>query len=156
MGVDRSARLIEIAQRADAAGRYWVAPIDALPTDDAEARLVLCVNVLPHVVDLPAAARELARVLPRGGVLIAGHRHPVAESATADAQAPGELRIRGYFERVAHAVPLGQGQVFHQQRTIEEYVRTLTGAGFALDDLREVPDSTGSTPAYLDLRLVRG
>jgi hypothetical protein len=52
-------------------------------------------------------------------------------------------------------VPLGNGLVFHQHRTIEDYVRTFAGVGFALDDLREVADPGGSSPAYLDLRLVR-
>jgi hypothetical protein len=31
-------------------------------------------------------------------------------------------------------------------------VRAVLGAGFVLDDLREVPGPTGSTPRYLDLR----
>lgn len=154
VGIDRSAALVEIARSADPDGRYQVAAIDALPVDDGAACLVLCVNLLPHVVDLPGAAGELARVLPAGGVLVAGHRHPIAEAGIPGAEA-GELRVRSYFVREAHAVPLGAGEVFHQHRTVEEYTRTLTGAGFLLEDLREVPDPSGSTPAYLDLRLVR-
>lgn len=154
VGVDRSPALIELARRAHPRGRYHVGSIDALPADDGAAELVLCVNVLPHVVDLRLAAQELARVLPEGGVLVAGHRHPVAVAGAHDAET-GELRVQGYFARKAHAVPLGTGHVFHHHRTIEEYLRTFTGAGFALDDLREVADPTGSTPAFLDLRLVR-
>ena len=154
VGVDRSEALIEVARRSHPPGRYHVGSIDALPADDGAAELVLCVNVLPHVVDLDRASEELARVLPRGGVLVAGHRHPVAEAGTADTET-GELRVHGYFDRVPHAVPLGDGRVFHQHRTIEDYVRAFTGVGFVLDDLREVPDPTGSAPAYLDLRLVR-
>jgi hypothetical protein len=110
--------------------------------------------VLPHVEDLAAAARELARVLPAGGVLVAGHRHPVREAGKLDDET-GELHVSRYFDREPHAVPLGHGHVFHQHRTIAEYLGTLRAAGFALDELREVPDGGGSVPAYLDLRLTK-
>jgi SAM-dependent methyltransferase len=154
MGFDRSEALLRIARQADPGGRYEVAAIEALPVDDAAARLVLCVNLLPHVVDLQVAARELARVLAPGGFLVAGHRHPVAEAGTYDDET-GDLRVRRYFQHEPHAVPLGDGHVFHQHRTIEDYVRALTGAGFVLDDLREVPEPGRSAPAHLDLRLIR-
>jgi SAM-dependent methyltransferase len=90
-GFDRSDALIELARGADPHGRYHVAPVEALPVGDAEAQFVLCVNLLPHVDDLRGAVGELARVLPPGGVLVAGHRHPVAEAGSTDAET-GELR----------------------------------------------------------------
>jgi len=154
VGVDRSEALIDVARRAHPTGRYRVAPIDALPADDGAAALLLCVNVLPHVVDLDRAAAELARVVSDDGVLVTGHRHPVAEAGTLDTET-GELRVHSYFDRAAHAVPLGDGTVFHQQRTIEDYVRALVRVGFVIDDLREVADPAGSAPSFLDLRLVR-
>jgi ubiquinone/menaquinone biosynthesis C-methylase UbiE len=153
-GFDRSDALIELARGADPHGRYHVAPVEALPVGDAEAQFVLCVNLLPHVDDLRGAVGELARVLPPGGVLVAGHRHPVAEAGSTDAET-GELRLRSYFAHEPHAVALGAAHVFHQHRTIEDYLRTFISHGFQLDDIREVPDATGSTPAYLDLRLIR-
>jgi ubiquinone/menaquinone biosynthesis C-methylase UbiE len=154
VGLDRSAALIDVARRAHPAGRYGVCSIDALPAGDGAVDLVLCSNVLPHVVDLRLAAQELARVLRKGGVLVAGHRHPVAEAGACDTRT-GELRVDRYFDREPHAVPLGNGLVFHQHRTLEDYVRMFAGVGFALGDLREVADPGGSSPAYLDLRLVR-
>lgn len=68
-GFDASETLVGEARRADPDGRYDVARIDALPVDDGAARLVVCVNVLPHIHDLRAAADELARVLAPGGAL---------------------------------------------------------------------------------------
>lgn len=151
-GVDRSEALVAAA-RAEG-GEYAIGEATALPAEDASLDLVLCVNVLMHVVDLAAAVSEFARVLRPGGVAVIGLVHPVAESGTYDEE-HDELRVAHYFEAEEHAIPLGHGHVAHQHRTIEQYVRAFLAAGFALDDLREVPGRTGSTPKYLDLKLSR-
>ena len=153
-GYDASESLVAEARAADPAGRYEVARIDALPPADEAVQLALCVNVLPHVHDLTAAARELARVLAPGGNLLVGTIHPVAQAGTFDEES-GELRVRGYFTHEAHAVPLGAHHVFHQHRTIEDYLRTFFAAGFSLADLREVPGHDAGVPLYLDLLLTR-
>jgi SAM-dependent methyltransferase len=150
VGFDASATLVGEARAADPDGRYEVARIDALPLEDAAARFVLCVNVVPHVHDLAAAALELARVLAPGGVLLVGTIHPVAQAGEYDEDAD-ELRLRGYFDRTPHPVPLGEHHVFHQHRTIEDHLSTFGAAGFALVALREVPGPSGSVPLYLDL-----
>ncbi len=154
-GYDASEALVAEARAADPAGRYEVAQIDALPAADGAAGFVLCVNVIPHIHDLAGAARELARVLAPGGSLLVGTIHPVAEAGTFDEER-GELRLRGYFTHEAHAVPLGEHHVFHQHRTIEDYLRTFLAAGLALSDLREVPGPSGEVPLYLDLLLTKG
>jgi 2-polyprenyl-3-methyl-5-hydroxy-6-metoxy-1,4-benzoquinol methylase len=154
LGVDVSEALVEAARAADPGGRYAVAPVEELPVADGSVELVVCINVLQHVVDLAAAARELARVVRPGGAVVAGVTHPMAEAGRHDAERD-ELAVSGYFEPGRHPVPLGTQHVVHHHRTIEAYVRTFTGAGFVLDDLREIPGRTGSFPRYLDLRLVR-
>ena len=131
-----------------------MARIEALPLGDATAQLVVCVNVLPHIHDLTAAAAELARVLAPNGTLLIGTIHPVAHAGTFDEET-GELRITDYWNREREAVPLGEHTVHHERRTIEDYVRTLLGAGLALADLREVPGHAGTHPLYLDLVLTR-
>ena len=154
VGVDRSQKLLDAARAADPDGRYELAPADALPAADDGVQLVLCVNVLMHVVDLDAVVAELARVLAPGGVVVLGLTHPVAEAGRFDEEA-NELRLRDYFAVEEHAIPLGEGHVFHQHRTLEGYVRPFLGAGFVLDDLREIPGHTGSVPRFLDLRFHR-
>ena len=131
-----------------------MAAIDALPFADEAAELAVCVNVLPHVHDLAGAATELARVLAPGGALVIGTIHPVAHAGSYDEET-GELRITDYWNREREAVPLGEHTVHHERRTIEDYLTTLLGAGFALDALREVPGQTGKLPLYLDLLLTR-
>ena len=154
VGVDRSEGLVAEARAADPQGRYEIADATALPFDDGIAELALSLNVLMHVVELDLAIAELARILARGGVLVVGLMHPVAEAGTWDEER-GEQRLSSYFEAAEHALPLGDHHVFHQHRTIEQYVRAFLGAGFALDDLREVPGHTGAIPRYLALRLTR-
>jgi SAM-dependent methyltransferase len=154
VGYDASETLVAEARAAEPTGRYEVAPIDALPVPDGAVELVVCVNVLPHVHDLAAAARELARVLAPEGVLLIGTIHPVAQSGRYDEET-GELHMRDYFSREPEAVPLGEHHVHHERRTIEDYVRTLLAAGLVLVDLREVPGESGSVPLYLDLLLTR-
>lgn len=154
VGIDASSALVDEARAVDRSGRYEVASIDALPFEDGTAALALCVNVLPHVHDLAAAAAELARVLAPGANLLIGTIHPVAHAGLYDEDS-GELRISDYWDREREAVALGEHTVHHERRTIEDYLRTLLGAGFDLADLREVPGETGKLPLYLDLLLTR-
>jgi ubiquinone/menaquinone biosynthesis C-methylase UbiE len=68
-GVDLSGRILETARaRVDADFRQ--ASLESLPFSDEEFDLVLCSQVIEHVPDADAAARELARVLRPGGTLI--------------------------------------------------------------------------------------
>jgi SAM-dependent methyltransferase len=154
VGVDASTALVDEARSVDPSGRYEVASIDALPFADGNVELAVCVNVLPHVHDLQAAAVELARVLAPGGTFLIGTIHPVAQAGTYDEES-GELRITDYWNREREAVALGEHTVHHERRTIEDYLRTLLGAGFVLKDLREVPGHAGTHPLYLDLLLTR-
>jgi ubiquinone/menaquinone biosynthesis C-methylase UbiE len=150
-GIDRSEALLEAARAVDQEGSYEVGEAEALPVADDAAALVLCVNVLPHVVELDAALAEFARVLAPGGVVVLGLIHPAAEAGTYDEERD-ELHVSRYFESEPHQIPLGHHHVVHQHRTIEQYVRAVLAAGFTLVDLREIPGPSGSTPRYLDLR----
>jgi SAM-dependent methyltransferase len=154
VGIDASSALVDEARAVDPAGHYEVAAIDALPFADGAVELAVCVNVLPHVHDLQAAAGELARVLAAGGKLLIGTIHPVWHAGAYDEES-GELRIVDYWNREREAVALGGHTVHHERRTIEDYLRTLIGAGFVLADLRELPGESGKLPLYLDLLLTR-
>jgi SAM-dependent methyltransferase len=69
-GVDISERILATARAAVPDADFRQANLEALPFADGEFDLVLCSQVIEHVLDAPAAARELARVLQPGGVLI--------------------------------------------------------------------------------------
>jgi SAM-dependent methyltransferase len=69
-GVDISERILSTARAAVPDAELRQANLEALPFGDGEFDLVLCSQVIEHVLDAPAAALELARVLQSGGVLI--------------------------------------------------------------------------------------
>jgi ubiquinone/menaquinone biosynthesis C-methylase UbiE len=68
-GCDLSERILETARsRVDAELRQG--NLEALPFADGEFDLVLCSQVIEHVLDPPAAVAELARVLRPDGTLV--------------------------------------------------------------------------------------
>jgi 2-polyprenyl-3-methyl-5-hydroxy-6-metoxy-1,4-benzoquinol methylase len=68
-GADISERILETAAQRVAA-EYRQATLEALPFGDGEFDLVLCTQVIEHVLDADAAVAELARVLRPGGALV--------------------------------------------------------------------------------------
>jgi SAM-dependent methyltransferase len=69
-GVDISERILSTARAAVPDADFRQANLEALPFEDGAFDLVLCSQVIEHVLDAPAAALELARVLQPGGTLI--------------------------------------------------------------------------------------
>ena len=69
-GVDISERILETARAQDPGAELLQANLEALPFADGAFDLVLSTQVIEHVLDPPLAARELARVLRPGGVLV--------------------------------------------------------------------------------------
>jgi 2-polyprenyl-6-hydroxyphenyl methylase / 3-demethylubiquinone-9 3-methyltransferase len=73
-GIDPAAKAIEAARRhAQTSGhaiRYDVGVGEALPYTDASFDVVVCVDVLEHVADLPAVLAQVTRVLRPGGMFL--------------------------------------------------------------------------------------
>jgi ubiquinone/menaquinone biosynthesis C-methylase UbiE len=71
---DISERILETARAAaETAGmepELVRANLEALPFDDESFELVLCTQVIEHLLDVRTALGELARVLTRGGALV--------------------------------------------------------------------------------------
>jgi ubiquinone/menaquinone biosynthesis C-methylase UbiE len=68
-GVDISERILETARQQTSA-ELRQSNLESLPFEDGAFDLVLCTQVIEHVLDGPAAVRELARVLRPGGALV--------------------------------------------------------------------------------------
>src|SRR5690242_13860289 len=69
-GVDISERILETARARIPRAELRQANLESLPFDDGAFDLVLSSQVIEHVLDAPAAMRELARVLRPGGTLV--------------------------------------------------------------------------------------
>ncbi len=87
-GIDPAADAVAAADaHAKDAGRtirYDVGVGEALPYPDASFDIVVCVDVLEHVSDLPRVLVEIARVLRPGGVFLFDtiNRNPLARLVT--------------------------------------------------------------------------
>ncbi|MEQ6204568.1 bifunctional 2-polyprenyl-6-hydroxyphenol methylase/3-demethylubiquinol 3-O-methyltransferase UbiG [Sulfitobacter sp. HNIBRBA2951] len=85
-GIDPAKDAIAAA-RAHAQDRnitYDVGVGEALPYADASFDIVVCVDVLEHVADLPKVLSEVCRVLKPGGIFLYDtiNRNPIAKLAT--------------------------------------------------------------------------
>jgi methionine biosynthesis protein MetW len=70
VGVDVSATAVSLARRKHLDARR-IEDASELPFDEASFDAALCLEVFEHLSDPRAAAAEIARVLRRGGILIA-------------------------------------------------------------------------------------
>lgn len=142
-GADPVARFIDAAKEMASADRYEVAPAGALPFADESFDLAVAYNMLMDVEDMPAAVKEIRRVLKASGTLIVSIVHPFADRghfAGPDTDAPflvpgsyfGRERFEGMEEK--------NGLRMHfagWSQPLEAYMAALTEAGFAVTRLKE-------------------
>jgi SAM-dependent methyltransferase len=152
IGIDAAPTLVDLAREADPSGTYLVADAAALPFDDRRFRLVVAYNSLMDVDDMPAAIREIARVLEPGGRLAACVTHPFADAGTfagPEADAPFVVSA-SYLERRAFADDAERNGVTMQFRgwayPLEAYVRAFEDAGLLVEALREPAMVEGREP----------
>jgi SAM-dependent methyltransferase len=85
VGVDQSARMLDVARSKLPSARFEEGALTALPFDDAVFDLAVCSLALCHLPDPAPALAELGRVLRPGGRLVVTDPHPM--SAIAGGQA---------------------------------------------------------------------
>jgi SAM-dependent methyltransferase len=168
VGIDASATLIAAARELDPDGDYRVADAAAVPLQDASADLVLAFMTLQDFDDMEAAVREAARLLEPGGHFCVAIVHPINSAGHFAAHEPDsafvirgsyfeQRRERESFERDGHRLTFNS-----EHRPLESYFSALESAGFVVERLREVPDSTAPPgdrwqrlPLFLQLRALK-
>jgi SAM-dependent methyltransferase len=165
VGVDASPTLIAHAREADPDGDYRVADAAHLPIDDGSVQLVTAFMSLHDIDDMDGAIREMARVLAPDGRLCAAIVHPINSAgkfAERTPDAPFLIR-ESYLEQRRYADTVerdGLQMTFTSvHRPLQAYVDALADAGFVVERLVEVPDSTDPPgdrwqriPLFLDVR----
>src|SRR5215469_1497001 len=145
--VDPVGKLVSAAEQAGSADYYRTAAAD-LPFENCSFDLAVAYNVLMDIEDVPAALKEIRRVLRPSGTLVISVVHPFADRgrfAGPEADAPFVLQ-KSYFgrERFEDA-EVRNGLKMHfagWSQPLESYVAALENAGLAITSLREpTPDS---------------
>jgi SAM-dependent methyltransferase len=147
--------LLRAAEEAGSADAYRLAPAADLPFEDESFDLVVAYNVLMDVEDVPAAVREMRRVLRPSGTLFVSSVHPIADcGGFADDTAEADFVLnKPYFGRKRFEDVMEQdGLRMHfagWSLPLQDYAGALEAAGLAISSLKEpMPDST-VTPSRL-------
>jgi SAM-dependent methyltransferase len=145
VGVDASPTMIEHARDADPSVETHVADAARLPLPDGAADLVVAFMSLQDIDDAAGAIGEAARVLEPGGHLCLAIIHPLGSAGMFTGYEPDApfvidgsyLEVRRYrdtVERDGFAVSFES-----EHRPLGWYADALTGAGFLIERIVEVP-----------------
>jgi SAM-dependent methyltransferase len=145
---DAVADLVAAAREANSADDYAVAPVTRLPFADASFDRVFAYNLLMDVADVPAAVREIRRVLRPDGELMVSVVHPFSDRGRFDGDAPdapfvvsgsyfGVERFEGVEERDGLSMHFAGWSL-----PFEHYATALADAGLAITAIREPQPST--------------
>ena len=146
--VDPVEQLISAAEQAGSADAYKIAAAADLPFKNCSFDLAVAYNVLMDVDDVPAALKEVRRVLRPSGTLVISIVHPFADRgrfAGPQANAPFVLQ-KSYFGRERfEGTELRNGLQMHfagWSQPLESYMAALESAELAVTSLREpIPDT---------------
>ena len=112
----------------------------ALPLPDGWAHLAFSAyGALPFVADVDVVLAEVARVLEPGGEWVFSTSHPLRWGFPDVPGVEGLTATRSYFDRTPYAERDEDGRLLYAEhhRTVGDWVRLLTAAGFVIDDVVE-------------------
>jgi SAM-dependent methyltransferase len=172
VGLDASPSLIAAARSADRAIDFVRADAAALPLADACADLAIAFMSLHDIDAMPAAVREIARVVRPGGRFCMAIVHPLNSAGRFASLAPdAPFVIHGsYLDQFTFSDVVerdGLSMTFHSvHRPLQSYFEALEAAGLLIERLREpsVPEAIVTrdssrcwlrVPLFLHLRCLR-
>jgi SAM-dependent methyltransferase len=115
-------------------------------------------GAVPFVSDAHAVMREVARVLRPGGRWVFAVTHPMRWVFADDPGPTGLTVTHSYFDRTPYLEVDDDGRATYVEhhRTLGDYIRALTGAGFRLVDLVEPEWPAGHTRVWGQWSPLRG
>jgi SAM-dependent methyltransferase len=154
--VDLTRELLDAAAAANSAEDYVLAAAADLPFEDDSFDLVVAYNMLMDVDDVPAAVKELRRVLCPIGRLVISIVHPFADHGHFRShKADSPLVVKGtYFGRQRFEDTVERdGLRMHfagWMQPLEAYAAALEDAGLAITSLREPIPNPDSGPPNME------
>ncbi|HEV8194305.1 MAG TPA: class I SAM-dependent methyltransferase [Ktedonobacterales bacterium] len=158
VGVDFSARLLEIARRHEHEHPCGIEYLhaDARRLDPAALGLfdsVVCYMALMDIPDLAPTLRGVADILRPGGWFVFAILHPCFHTARSDEMETPEGTVRtigryfdeGHWRSDTRTGPPGKVGAYH--RTLATYVNSLLDAGLQLTRLVETSGAADSPPS---------
>ncbi len=171
VGIDGSPTMaVEAASHPDCGGPVVVADAAALPLANSTADCVVAFMSLQDIDAMETAVGEAARVLTVGGRMVLAITHPLNTAGNFASPADADDRYRpfvisgSWFERRRLADTCERGgyaMTFHSEhRPLQAYADALAGAGFLIEQLREVTEPDPSDkwhriPLFLHVRALR-
>ncbi|MEO1017479.1 MAG: class I SAM-dependent methyltransferase [Pseudomonadota bacterium] len=141
---------IAAAKEAQSADEYANASAVDLPFEAGHFDLVVAYNVLMDVEDVPAALKEMRRVLDLSGTLVISIVHPFIDRGRFEDTAPNSplVHCEPYFGRKRfQAAEESHGLKMHfagWSQPLENYMAALEEAGFGVTSMREPVPKAGA------------
>jgi SAM-dependent methyltransferase len=152
--IDPVEQFISAAEQVASADAYKIAAATDLPFANCSFDLAVAYNVLMDLDDVPAALKEVRRVLRPSGILAISIVHPFTDRGRFVGPEPNAPFVveKSYFGRERfQGSEVRNGLQMHfaaWSQPLESYMAALEGAGFAVISLREpVPDTGVITAA---------
>ena len=154
--VDPVPELVEAAIQAQSAHHFAIAGATDLPFEDSSFDLVVAYNVLMDVEDVPAALKEIRRVMRPAGQVVISIVHPFSDRgrfAGEDADSSfvlqgtyfGRRRFEGTEERNGLRMRFAGWS-----QPLEAYALALERAGLAITSLREPIPNLGDGQDHME------
>lgn len=163
-GIDSSRKMIAFGRAVvkDERAVFIQADITQWEYPIAAYDLVVSCSVFHYIEDLDALLIKISRSLKPGGELILSVDHPLI-SFFNDSQATlthveyngkSSWESQDYFNQIPRIHVWMEGRVVKFHRTIEEYWRAITAAGFRIESLKEGRHEEDNLPIGFSIKLV--
>jgi SAM-dependent methyltransferase len=142
VGLEGSRKMAAAARTTlrDTSGVVVEERIETWPYPSGAFDLVVSRLALHYIADIPLLLANVAHALVDGGRLIFSVEHPAITSCSRGWK-EGTVRqdwlVDDYFKTGARVTRWLGGEVQKYHRTVEDYFAAMTGAGFAVEELRE-------------------
>jgi len=149
---DAVAEMVDAARQADSAPAYQVAAAADLPFETGRFPVVVSYNMLMDVEDVPAAVREMRRVMRPDGRLFISIVHPLADHGRFEGEGserPFVMRGNYFGRQRFECSEQRDGLTMHfagWSQPLEAYAAALEAAGLAITSLREPQPATDKGP----------